>query len=265
MQNSDGIRFISKGAGRPLLMLHGLMLDHRSVLPFETVFAAQAGWQRIYVDLPGMGQSPCGDIRNSDDMLVAIQGFVTREIGEPLAVFGYSYGGYLAQGLLASGIEMLGMGLLAPVVETDFENRQLPAMRVLAQDEALLARLDPARRAEFEAFCVLQTEAVFKGTMEELVPGFEIMDEVFIKQLQAAYAFSFPVDPLPEPFNKPVMMITGRQDQIVGFKDAFALLPNYPRAQFSVLDRAGHNLQIEQRALVESLFGDWLDRMEKDL
>ena len=265
MHNSNGIRFISKGEGQPILLLHGIMLDHRSVLPLERVFANRAGWRRIYIDLPGMGQSPCGDIRNSDDMLAAIQGFIAREVVEPLAVFGYSYGGYLAQGLLASGVEMCGMGLLAPVVESEFENRQLPAMRVLARDEALLARLPPARRAEFEAFCVLQTEEVFKGTMDELVPGFEIMDEAFIKRLQAHYGFSFPIDPLPEPFKNPVLMVTGRQDHIVGFKDAFALLPNYPRAQFSVLDRAGHNLQIEQRALVETLFGDWLDRMEKDL
>ena len=265
MQNSDGIRFVSKGEGRPILMLHGVLVDHRSVLSFERVFGAHDGWRRVYIDLPGMGQTPCGDIRNSDEMLAAIEGFVAREIGAPFAAFGYSYGGYLAQGLLARGAEMLGMGLLAPVVETDFESRTLPAMRVLERDEAMLARLSPARRAEVEAFCVLQTEAVFEGTMEELVPGFEIMDEAFIERLQAAYAFSFPVDPLPEPFNKPVMMVTGRQDHIVGFQDAFALLPNYPRAQFSVLDRAGHNLQIEQRALVEALFGDWLSRMEKDL
>jgi pimeloyl-ACP methyl ester carboxylesterase len=265
MQNSNGIRFVSVGEGRPILMLHGLMLDHRSVLPFETVFSAHAGWRRVYIDLPGMGQSPCGGIGNSDEMLAAVQGFITREIDGPFAAFGYSYGGYLAQGLLATGADLLGMGLLAPVVEPEFEDRQLPVMRVLERDEALLARLEPARRAEFEAFCVLQTEAVFAGTMAELVPGFEMMDEAFIKRLQAAYAFSFPVNPQPEPFQKPVMMVTGRQDHIVGFKDAFTLLPNYPRAQFSVLDRAGHNLQIEQRALVETLFGDWLSRMEKDL
>ncbi len=265
MQNSGGIRFVSKGEGRPLLMLHGLMLDHRSVLPFEDVFAKDCGWRRLYIDLPGMGQSPSGNIRNSDEMLAAIQGFVTREIEGPFAVFGYSYGGYLAQGLLATGAELCGLGLLAPVVEPDFDARQLPAMRVLERDTALLARLNPARRAEFEAFCVLQTEAVFAGTMAELVPGYEMMDAEFVKQLQAAYAFSTPVDRLPEPFAKPVMMVTGRQDHIVGFSDAFALLANYPRAQFAVLDRAGHNLQIEQQALVKTLFADWLDRMEKDL
>jgi pimeloyl-ACP methyl ester carboxylesterase len=91
------------------------------------------------------------------------------------------------------------------------------------------------------------------------------MDATFVAQLQQAYAFSFPVEPLPEPFARPAMIVTGRQDHIVGYEDAVTLLPSYPRAQFSVLDRAGHNLQIEQRALVETLFADWLDRMEKDL
>jgi len=60
-------------------------------------------------------------------------------------------------------------------------------------------------------------------------------------------------------------MLAGRQDHILGYEDMLALLPRCPRALCSVLDGAGHNLQIEQRALVKTLFADWLRRMEKDL
>lgn len=44
------------GTGRPLLLLHGLPLDHRHMArDFEPLFASRAGWRRIYPDLPGMG------------------------------------------------------------------------------------------------------------------------------------------------------------------------------------------------------------------
>jgi pimeloyl-ACP methyl ester carboxylesterase len=43
------------------------------------------------------------------------------------------------------------------------------------------------------------------------------------------------------------------------------LLENFPRATFAVLDRAGHNLQIEQQLLFNSLINEWLDRVEEKL
>jgi pimeloyl-ACP methyl ester carboxylesterase len=44
------------GHGRPMLLLHGLSLDHRGVAATtEPAFAAHDDWRRIYVDLPGHG------------------------------------------------------------------------------------------------------------------------------------------------------------------------------------------------------------------
>ena len=36
-----------------------------------------------------------------------------------------------------------------------------------------------------------------------------------------------------------------------------------PRATYAVLDFAGHNLQIEQPALFNSLVENWLERLER--
>lgn len=47
----------------------------------------------------------------------------------------------------------------------------------------------------------------------------------------------------------------------VGYKDAWNVLDNYPRATFAVLDKSGHNLQIEQAELMNSLVIEWLDRV----
>jgi pimeloyl-ACP methyl ester carboxylesterase len=45
-----------------------------------------------------------------------------------------------------------------------------------------------------------------------------------------------------EPFEKPALILTGRQDHMVGYYDAWNIYENYPRGSYVVLDRAGHNL-----------------------
>jgi pimeloyl-ACP methyl ester carboxylesterase len=45
--------------------------------------------------------------------------------------------------------------------------------------------------------------------------------------------------------------------------DAWNILENFPRATFCILDKAGHNLQIEQEELFNSLINEWLDRTNK--
>ena len=64
-------------------------------------------------------------------------------------------------------------------------------------------------------------------------------------------------------FSKPSLFITGRQDNAVGYYDLYNLLEDYPRATFAILDTAGHNLQIEQEEVFNSLFLNWLERVEK--
>jgi len=57
--------------------------------------------------------------------------------------------------------------------------------------------------------------------------------------------------------------VLGRQDSVVGYRDAWRLIESYPRATFAVLDRAGHWLQIEQERLFAELAAEWLDRVRE--
>ena len=84
-----------------------------------------------------------------------------------------------------------------------------------------------------------------------------------MKLQQNGYAFSFDVDRLNEKFNNPTLILLGRQDSSVGYKDAWSILDNYPRGTFAVLDKAGHNLQIEQKNLFNSLVNEWLERVNE--
>jgi alpha-beta hydrolase superfamily lysophospholipase len=68
-----------------------------------------------------------------------------------------------------------------------------------------------------------------------------------------------------EPVIVPTAIMAGRQDASTGYRDTWSLLEHYPRASFTVLDRAGHNLQIEQPGLFAAITADWLDRVEESL
>ena len=61
-------------------------------------------------------------------------------------------------------------------------------------------------------------------------------------------------------FDRPSLILTGRQDDSTGYLEQFALLPHYPRATYAVLDVAGHNLQLEQPELFGALVREWLQR-----
>lgn len=90
------------GEGRPILMLHGYYPDHRLMKGcMEPIFAHRSGWQRIYLDLPGMGKTKGESwIKNSDDILKIVVNFVENVIpNQHFSIVGESYGGYLAQGL----------------------------------------------------------------------------------------------------------------------------------------------------------------------
>ncbi len=55
---------------------------------------------------------------------------------------------------------------------------------------------------------------------------------------------------------QPVLIILGKQDSICGYKDHLFLLEKFPNATFSILDSAGHMLQIEKRKIVQELIKD---------
>ena len=257
------------GEGKPLLMMHGYGVDHHLMTGcMEPLFAERNGWKRIYPDLPGMGRTRLNEkewLRNSDQMLEIVMDFIQTVLpGQNFAVAGESYGGYLARGLVKRIPDRLdGLLLICPCIIPDRMQRDLPPPRVLHADPQLLARLGATERTEFEAMAVVQNEYTWHRFRDEIMPGVRLADEAFLTGLQRdGYGFSFPVDDLAQPFARPALILAGRQDGVVGYRDAWRILANFPRATFAVLDKAGHNLQIEQAGLFQTLAAEWLDRLE---
>jgi pimeloyl-ACP methyl ester carboxylesterase len=262
------VYYEEKGDGRPMIMLPGAGPDHRSMSGcMEPVFRQHGGWRRIYLDPPGIGQTRGADwITSSDQMLDIILAFIDAVIpGQHFALVGTSYGAYLARGVAYRKPDLVdGLMLICPVIIADKTQRGVPQKTTLVKDIAFLASLAPTDRKTFEQFSVVQTQRVWERTRDEVLPGLFQADQALFGRIQEqGYAFSFDVNAGSAPFEKPVLILTGHQDHLVGYRDAWQIIEKYPRGTFAVLDRAGHSLPIEQESLFNALAGEWLDRVEE--
>ena len=256
------------GEGHPIIMIHGFTPDHHLMTGcMEPIFRQREGWQRIYFDLPGMGKTPGKSwITNSDQMLDVVIEFIEHVIpNQSFVLAGESYGGYLARGIIQHKLASVdGLLLICPLIIAEKNQRTLPSHIPLVQESRLRNLLTPSEWEKFESFAVIQTKRTWERTEKEIMVGLEAADEDFLFRLQTdGYPFSFDVDINVEPFEKPALILTGRQDSSVGYRDALKIIENYPRGTFAVLDRAGHNLQIEQETVFNILVNEWLDRVEE--
>jgi pimeloyl-ACP methyl ester carboxylesterase len=230
----------------------------------EPHFAERHGWRRIYLDLPGHGRTPAPEgIVSNDQVLDLLEEFIDRVIpGERFLVAGLSYGGYLARGLVyRRGAEIDGVLLSVPVIVPHPAPEDIPPRTVVVRDPAIIAQARAENLAGFEDMAVTQNAdalAVFRVSTAIPPP-----DQEFLDRLSKGSAFTFDVEAPPRPFPAPTVLILGRQDHWFGYRDAWRILENYPRATFAVLDGAGHVVYAEKKAVFGALLGDWLDRVDQ--
>lgn len=266
---NTAINYEVYGEGKPIIMLHGYSPDYRLMSGcMEPVFADKSGYKRIYLDLPGMGKTK-GEawITCADIMLDILLGFIDAVIPEEnFLLAGESFGGYLARGIVYKLPDRVdGLFLLCPSIKlkrtSNFE-RDLPKHIVLKKAAALLEKLDGEDAAAFNAIQVLQTETIWERYRDEVLSGIKLADFAFLKKLHTR--FSFDLYEVETRFDKPTLFLMGRQDSLEGYKDAWTILERYPRASFAILDRAGHNLQIEQPEVFNSLVSEWIAAVEDE-
>ncbi len=257
------------GAGYPVLMIHGWPVDHRLMKGcMEPIFETRPNYKRIYFDLPGMGKTKGEDwIKGTDDYLKIIIEFIEKIIpNEHFIIVGESYGGYLARGLIKKMQNLIdGVLFLVPVIIPYGEQRDLPEPIILIKDKNIVSKLSSFEKEIFEDVATVINQKVWERGKEEGLAGIKIANIEFLEKVKENYAFSFDVELLNDKFTKPTLFLLGRQDSAVGYRDAWKIIENYPRATFAVLDTAGHVLQIEQEELFNTLANDWLNRVEYSL
>src|SRR5829696_7411565 len=258
------------GEGRPIILLPGwgmnVALTSHDIEPY---FHQREGWKRIYIDPPGHGKTPGKVwITNQDKILEVILACIDKlTAGQRFCMIGISLGAYLARGVILNRSEFVdGIAMIVPGIIAEDEKRHVPPHKVLVEDPTLGAELAP-EEAEWFDMSVVHTRQWLNSLRDApQIPEHENGDFEFlgkIREQPEKYAFSFDVDSLSEPFPGPSLIVTGRQDAIVGYRDAWNILDKYPRATYAVLDRAGHFLE-DSNDMVHVLVNNWLDRVEEN-
>jgi pimeloyl-ACP methyl ester carboxylesterase len=236
------VYYESFGTGRPIFFLPswgGDAGEGRDV--HEPIFEQRPGWRRIYVDPPGTGQSPAAaSITDQDGMLAAIAELIgSVAADEPFALVGTSAGGLHARGIVRRDpSRVLGLLLRAPGIVIDRARRTLPT------DEYLRPAAARDRQHEYYDAAEERADLEFLGRIQRDVSTYGLREDPSIR------------------FERPTLIVTGRQDTTAGYADAWAVLDDYPRATYAVLDQEDHFLPGPGAAVYRALVADWLDRVE---
>jgi len=271
----DGHRlwYEAHGKGVPVVFLHGWSMDHRDEAPvYEPIFADRPGYRRIYPDLPGMGKSPASkQIKNQDHYLDIVLRFIAAVTnGDRLLLVGTSAGAYLARGAVQRIADRIdGLLLRVPLIIAEDKRRDVPKFAPLIKDETFMAGLAEADLQTYAQLLVHSPrylKAARRKQEKRVAPAMKAADAKHLDPIRsdpARYGFSFDADKLGRPFMAPTLVVTGRQDTNVGYRDAWRIVENYPRATFAVLDRADHGFPIDHDELYRALVNDWLNRVEE--
>lgn len=257
------------GEGRAILMLHGWPVDHHFMMRmFEPIYQDLDGWKRIYLDLPGMGKTSGAEwIKTHDDMLEVVLDFIDHVIMDNnFYIVGESYGAYLARGILQKkSASINGLMMTVPAIYANRARWTLPEHKIIYENLEFYEELKTKNLEEFIVYVTDQNDQCLENLRSVAIPSILMADHEFLNDIDFNNEFTFEIDELDPKFSKPTLIIVGRQDAVVGYRDAWHVMENYPRATFAVLDYAGHAIGFGERdTIFMALVNDWIDRLERD-
>lgn len=242
------LAYTDVGSGPPVLALHGAYSAHQEIRAFLDPVLADC--RRVYPDLPGMGSSTATGIESAQDALDALDELVAATIGaEPFSLVGHSFGAHLARGLAARRPHQVrGLALLCPMVSSD---HHMEPATVVASDSSADS-LPPELAEAYTGYFVVQTAATLARFHEAVAPVLGRWDEQAVERLLSDDTLD-----LAAGCTGPVLVMTGRQDAWVGYRQHVGLLAAYPRATSVVVADAGHALPHERPDVVGAALALW--------
>ena len=265
--NGHPVHYVEYGSGIPVFNIHGYEVDHRMMTgALEPIFEKEEGYRRIYVDVPGFGKTPGGDLKSTDDWLSILNGAIDELIGkeEKFLLTGQSYGCYLMLGLIAlRGEQIAGTLFLVPCTIAKRAPRQIPPKAVVEEDHEFSKELTEEQYKLLARWSCVINKTTWRVFERDLKPGIDVQDTDYVLWIEKnGYESVGEKDFLSIKSSAPSLWIAARQDHYVGYKDAFRFMDNFDRATYVCLDAAGHNVHFEKEEIFNLLVKDWLYRIK---
>lgn len=265
--NGTMINYEDIGEGQAVYFIHGNSIDLESnYLFYEPLFEGK-DFRRIYIDLPGMGESDADSrLESTNDILDVILSLIeTLTPGEPLVLVGHSFGGYMCLGIMDRLEERVRAGFVTcPVVEGQMKYRKLEELNQQI-DEDFEVTDNKSYYDEYLDLTVRVNEATWALFQKLMVPGIKRANYKFLRHLMRAegefYQFRCE-DNISIHKDTDLYVVLGKNDTVVGYKDQLKFFTSQQVDDIYVLTNAGHNPMIDAYEEVERIANKFINSIE---
>lgn len=238
------------GSGPAVLALHGAYSARSEIRAF--LDPVLPNHRRIYPDLPGHGGSSA-EVGSAADAVAGLLELLDHLVAaEPVLLVGHSFGAHLARGIAARRPEQVrGLALICPMVPDDMHAEE----PTVVADDGSAASLPPEQADTYTGYFVVRTAATLARYRAAVLPTLDTWDDSAVDRMMTNSSLDVVGT---HGYPHPVLVMTGRQDAWVGYRQHAGLLEAYPRATSVVLAEAGHALPHERPDAFAATLGLWL-------
>lgn len=258
------LAYVAKGGGLPIVLLHGFPLDH--TMWSEQIDALSRHCRVIAPDLRGFGKSTLGNAsptagmpleQYADDIALLLDAL---EITQPIALAGFSMGGYIAWQFARKYMRRLRALILCDTraaADTDDAraNRLKMADKIREWGAARVAEmmgpnLFAAGRFEANPIIVQELRAVVSRTSPDA-----------IAVAQRAMAGRPDMTSLLPQIEVPALVIAGAEDALIPPREMQQIAAAIPNSQYVEIAGAGHMTTVENPSAVNQAMLTFIDQL----
>ena len=249
------------GQGVPFLLIHGWAIDHAFLEKcFEPIFEKiDYPVRRIYVDIPGMGRSVPGKVKNGDGIIEVLGAFMDYIApGQQYYVGGNSFGSVVSRAMVAKYADKIaGLMLIAPAADGKIPGSE---EGVYVYESDFMRTLSKKQRDDFMAMNANLTRQTWERYVELVEPSVKINEhnDYMHKVLKGSFSFDINKMIMKNHFDKPTLILVGKYDCAVGYKEQFGWLSVFKKGSYILIDGAGHNIHIDQPEMFNDSVEGWL-------
>lgn len=241
--NNKKVAYKVFGSGAPVMLLHGFAEDHKVWM--NQVKQLEKNYTVIVPDLPGSGDSEMLDNTSMETMADVVKFILENEKIEQTIVIGHSMGGYITLAFAEKYPQFLkGFGLFHSTAFADTEEKK----------EARRKGIDFITKNGAFLFIKQTTPNLFtedyKLANADKVAKF-IGDLSYFNPLSLiAYYHAMITRPdrtqILKNFSKPVLLLIGKNDSAVPYKDSLALTHLSSTTYVTILEHSAHMGMMEE-------------------